>query len=51
MIELNILKTRLEGFRRKRVILNLFIIYFGGLLLILMILSMKQQGTDKKDKG
>jgi len=45
MIELNILKDRLEKFRRKRVIFNLFIIYSGGLVFILLALSMNFVGN------
>jgi Tfp pilus assembly protein PilN len=40
MIELNILKTRLEKFRRQRVVLNLFIIYFTVLVFFLGLLAM-----------
>lgn len=40
MIELNVLKTRLEKFRKQRVVLNLFVIYFAGLAFLFIILSM-----------
>ncbi len=40
MIELNILKTRLEKFRRRRVVLNLFVIYFTVLAFLLAVLAM-----------
>lgn len=40
MIELNLIKTRLEKFKRQRVVLNLFIIYFAGLVFIFMIMGM-----------
>ncbi|MBN1445317.1 MAG: PilN domain-containing protein [Candidatus Omnitrophica bacterium] len=40
MIELNIIKARLAKFRKQRVVVNLFIIYFAGLAFLLMILAM-----------
>ncbi|MCM8776703.1 MAG: PilN domain-containing protein [Candidatus Omnitrophica bacterium] len=40
MIEINIIKTRLEKFRRKRMAFNFFSIYFAGLLFLLFIFSM-----------
>ena len=45
MIELNILKERLEKYKNRRVITNLFIIYLGGLLFILMVLGMTFLGN------
>lgn len=45
MIELNILKERLEKFRKKRVVFNLFIIYFGGLVFIVLALSLNFMGN------
>ncbi|MGI6595862.1 MAG: hypothetical protein ACOX1Z_04130 [Candidatus Ratteibacteria bacterium] len=40
MIELNILKLRLEEYKKQRMMVNLFILYFAGLVFILMVLSM-----------
>jgi Tfp pilus assembly protein PilN len=40
MIELNIIKARLAKFKRRRMIFNLFVIYFAGLVFLLMILAM-----------
>ncbi len=40
MIELNILETRLEKFKKQRVVFNLFIIYFAGLAFLLLLLAM-----------
>ncbi len=45
MIEINILKDRLFRYKQKRVVLNLFLIYVGGLLLILFILSISFWGN------
>ncbi len=45
MIELNIIRESLAKFKRKRVIINLFIIYFGGLAFILLALSMNYFGN------
>ena len=40
MIELNIIKGRLEKFRKKKMVFNVFVIYLAGLLFLLLILSM-----------
>lgn len=40
MIEINIIRTRLEKFRKKRMVFNIFLIYLAGLLFLLFILSM-----------
>lgn len=34
MIEINIIKSRLEKFRKKRLVFNLFLIYFAGLIFL-----------------
>ncbi|HOV22206.1 MAG TPA: hypothetical protein PLW95_05955 [bacterium] len=39
MIEINILRKRLERFHRRRVLTKIIIFYFGGLFLILLILG------------
>ncbi|HNS32875.1 MAG TPA: PilN domain-containing protein [bacterium] len=50
MIELNLLKERLARFKRKRVIINLFIIYFGGIAFILIALLMNFMGNKMQVK-
>lgn len=40
MIEINIIKTQLEKFRRRRMVFNLFLIYLAGLIFLLFIFSM-----------
>ena len=39
MMELNILRKRQDQFRRKLLLIRLFLVYFGGLFLILLILG------------
>jgi hypothetical protein len=45
MIELNVLKTRLEKFRKQRVVLNLFVIYFAGLFFLLVFFAITFAGN------
>jgi len=45
MIELNILRTRLDRFRKQQIVLNLFIIYFAGLAFLLLLLAMTFLGN------
>jgi len=40
MIELNIIKGRLESFRKKRIIFSVFLIYFAGLIFLMGVLSL-----------